>query len=917
MRRPHSPQKRSLILPIVFLSLSTPSFAFLPSLNPRSSSTLTSLVSTSSSNTSSYSAPLNSGRFGHSSLYLPPPLNQLLLLGGQLQLSTNSTTNSRQSTTNSVLEFRLETSYLYGQERPLSAIPNNPSESTSYDKGFKPSSFVAGGVDYHQDLIYLIGGTREGGGGDCQVDGQEDQVIQSFNLTSLSSTSTSWESPKFSPRLPPRRRQAQLLSTTNSSTLSNDLWVLGGISDSTTSSSCSSTSSGDSSPLGYLGIDHYSPSSGTVESFKWDVPPEDWEGDVPVSDYSSQVLRDGTSFVVFGGQTTMGDMVAMDKVLVFNTELRQWYTKNVTGDIPPSRMGQVSLTLSTTTSSSSSNSSLSDTTSSSPIFVHGGLSPSSNATESIFSDSYLLLPPPSTDLSPFSPEGEWIWKKLIISNNSMNSPQLAYHAASQVLGGTIVVSFGITNDSEQGEEKVSDEIWFLSVDVEEGTFSWKDTWQGNSDALKDQGMVESEQRRLRKRGLIVEPIQQVTKGSSMVKRVEIIANPKAYSMKQTASTSSSSSVTPVETTWSSQSQPQQGGSGIVESQVQLPSSSTPLPSSSPSSSTSSKIIVQSPSSSPLASSPKSHASSSSPSSTTLGASIGGTLGAIALLSLAVVLIRRSRNSRTKIPSTPQMMNSSFSGPPGGGGGGGGGGPPLVSSLMYTRPLHTRQLSLGSTISELPSPAPSTQTSTIRNGPVTDPFSDDYNVNEHGQLSRQVSSTSTTRGIAEVGGVTRPSATRDGPGVLERSKSSVTSIPFLSTIALHPSSPLTPSRDSYTSPARTLSLRRTSGMTIPGTPAELIGLAVTSDDGHDQITYGLPYRAPSTTSGVGGGKEEGGKEEGWENFLKKSSNEFGMSGLGMTQEVEEEEGGIPAILRPATPAAGKSLKVRNADPFIDQ
>lgn len=107
------------------------------------------------------------------------------------------------------------------------------------------------------------------------------------------------------------------------------------------------------------------------------------------------------------------------------------------------------------------------------------------------------------------------------------------------------------------------------------------------------------------------------------------------------------------------------------------------------------------------------------------------------------------------------------------------------------------------------------------------------------------------------------------------------------------------------------------MTIPGTPAELIGLAVTSDDGHDQITYGLPYRAPSTTSGVGGGKEEGGKEEGWENFLKKSSNEFGMSGLGMTQEVEEEEGGIPAILRPATPAAGKSLKVRNADPFIDQ
>jgi len=46
-----------------------------------------------------------------------------------------------------------------------------------------------------------------------------------------------------------------------------------------------------------------------------------------VSDYSSEVLDDGTSLVVFGGQTTEGEMVALEKVLVFNTETREWYAK--------------------------------------------------------------------------------------------------------------------------------------------------------------------------------------------------------------------------------------------------------------------------------------------------------------------------------------------------------------------------------------------------------------------------------------------------------------------------------------------------------------------------------------------------------------------------------------------------------------
>lgn len=313
MRRPYHNQKRSLILPILFVSLSTPSLAFIPSLNTRSSSPSSFLSSTSNDSTTSYTAPLNSGRFGHASLYLPPPLNQVLLLGGQLTLSNSTSSSSEPITTNSILQFNLASSYLYGSDRPTSAIPNNPFESTLYSSNFQPTSFVASGVDYDLDLLYLIGGTTEG---DCSSSSSEDSIIQSFNLTSPSS---SWTSPSFLPRLPPRRRQAQLLTTSNSSTLSTDLWVLGGISD---PSSCSLSPS----PLGYLGIDHYSPLTNEVESFKWQVP-EGWQGDVPVSDYSSEVLDDGTSLVVFGGQTTEGEMVGLEKVLVFNTETREWYAK--------------------------------------------------------------------------------------------------------------------------------------------------------------------------------------------------------------------------------------------------------------------------------------------------------------------------------------------------------------------------------------------------------------------------------------------------------------------------------------------------------------------------------------------------------------------------------------------------------------
>ncbi|GAA5887946.1 hypothetical protein JCM16303_005641 [Sporobolomyces ruberrimus] len=888
------------------LRLGTLSLLSLPlvscSLQPRNlvSSTV-SLATTNTTTTSNDSGGGGGGRYGHQSLYLSPPLNQLILLGGQLDPSSSNSSSQSPQLATTVLRFNVASTFLYGDDRPISSIPDNPSIDSSWTTTTTPSAFMAGAVVYDDRTVYLAGGIKPTiGGGSCSDDVS---IVRSFNFSSSTpstagggQTRREWVTPSFSPRLPPRRRQAQMIPVTNLTTLSTDLWVLGGIADEFT---CSS----DDTTVGYVGIDRYSTKLGQVESIAWTEPTNGrggsqsggWKGQ-PVSDYSAELLEDGTSIVVIGGQTSQGELVDLENVLVFNVESREWYSKVATGDLPSPRMGHISIPLS-----------------SGSILIHGGLSPSHTP----LSDLQLLIPPPLSHLSQFSNSttDPWVWKTLEISNDSMSSPRLAYHGASQIVGGTIVVSFGlgiessdsrngtVTEEGEEGELVASDQFWFLTIDEEAGTFTWKDTFDGNEAqveaALQEEGGGGTEtvqSRRLTKRLLVgeLDPAEIKT----MVKRVEVIANPKAYSLNNLHSSSSTtSSVASVETGWSGSGSGSNGndGSGGTGQEVASPSSSSssvkldPPPSSS-------RIVVSSPSASSLASNVKQNSSSSN--STTIGASIGGTLGALALLSLAVILVRRraaSKRSQFMSPMTPDMSsNSTMDGP-----GGGAGGPPLVSSLMYTRPVQRRMLSLGSTISEMPSEHDTIQPGGGGGGTTTDPFSDDYNVNEHGLLGRSSSNASTARG-AVVG---------THGSLLARSKSSVTSIPFLSTINRDPASPAMSSTlrqdDVYTSRAPTLnsrrSLRRASqqlpSLPIPGTPAELIGLAVTSDDGHE-AQMGLPYR--SEVAGKGG--------EAWETFLQnqptKPSSSSTVGG--------GEQGGIPAILRPATP-----LRVRNADPFADQ
>ncbi|GAA6018814.1 hypothetical protein JCM11491_006873 [Sporobolomyces phaffii] len=901
MRKPRTNLVGRVAVGAALLAAPSVAASFLSSLQPRnllfpsaSAANSTSALVTTTTTT----ATPRRARFGHASVYLAPPVNQLVLIGGQLGHDDDDLTID---VTNEVLVLDVASTVLWSDDRPASAIPDNPAPNPAWSLNLDPTAFAAHAVE--RDRVWSFGGVKLGAPASCEPD---EAVVRSFN----SSAPTGWTNQDGSSltRVPPRRRQAQMVPVQNLTTLSTDLWVFGGIAD---DYSCAS-SSASGGTVAYVGIDRYSPALGEVESLAWTDPAGAASaGTQPISDAAAEVLQDGTSIVLIGGQTADGLLVALDRILVFNVELRQWYTKPATGDVAPSpRMGHVSVSLE-----------------SGSIVVHGGLS----AEHGLLSDVHLLVPPALSHLSQFSsPDdddagagaAQWEWKTLVISNDSMAAPALAYHAASAVVGGTIVVSFGLdgnlsststSTSTTATDGHASNQLWFLTVDELAGTYTWKDTFEGNEAAVAASASGGS---KLTKR-LSVEPLGG-DEFKAMVKRVEVIANPKAYStlnLHGGTVASSSPSSSPIAAT-SPAVQTAAGGNYNDDNEP----AATAVPSSSRASSARSAVVATSSSAPAPSTSPLAAAASNAKqnSTTTIGASVGATLGALALLSLAVVTVRRRRRANSghrhaRRAGDPMMATRGDGGSGAttvgrGGGGDRGAAPPLVSSLMYTRPVQKRMLSLGSTISELPGE---------RDDDAADPFSDDYLVNEHGQLAG--SSTS----HATVGG--------GGGGAndrLVRSKSSVTSIPFLSTITrdpalaspafgppspsssnerrtLPPPSPRGGREDVYTSPAPTLSSRRSlrrpshqlPPMPVPGTPAELIGLAVTSDDGHDPAAArtGVPYRSASASA------------TGWETLPENRP-----AAPTTTARGDDHVAGIPAALRPATP-----LRVRNADPFADQ
>ncbi|GAA5827893.1 hypothetical protein JCM11251_007719 [Rhodosporidiobolus azoricus] len=768
------------------------------------------------------SATSHEGRYGHQAVYLPPPSNELFLLGGQLD--ANGTVPS---ITPSNLNFRLASTFLWG-DRPVSAIPDNPSVDSALSTGLPASAWGAAAADA-QGRTWLFGGVTA----DCETD----------SVANVYSNGT-WTGVQFEPRMPPRRRQASAIPVANSTTGGTDVWVFGGIAEQST---CSSIEGGT---VAYAGMDRYDTANEVVESMAWSAPEGAGQGWLaPVSDYTATLLEEGKILVV-GGQNAQGTLAHLDEVLLFDIVSRSWTSQVVYGPTPPSRMGHTSVLLP-----------------SGSLLVHGGLS----ATHGPLSDVYLL--------QPSSTNSSWIWSEVVISSSSLLSPSLAWHTANLVAGETIVVAFGI----DATTATPSSDFWFLTIDEEEGTYSWKDTWEGNANALGGES------------------------AEALAKRaLDVIVNPKASLFMDESSTAS-----PAET------QPAYygGGGGYAGNGEQ---GAEPVGSSRPAYSSSSRI-TPSPSASPVRQSASSDDDPSSDKKTTaIAASIGAIGGAVALVGLAFFALRR-RAAKQAQAAYAGMGSPMMGHTPEGARGAGGLRP--VSTLLYTRPVQKRMMSLGSTISPMPTPRfpeDDLLNSGTENmagvgsaaagaagglGASPDPFSDDHKVNELGQLERAGSSAS----AGSTGGVvgTATSAL----------KASVQSIPFLSSIA-QTASPK--DGDVYTSPAPTLtakrSLRRPAQVLpplpqtspVPQTPAELIGLAVTSDDGHTPISAldavevvegeGLPYL-----------QAEKKDTEPWARLVEKTPT----LPAGAAPPNLANAAGLPLSLRPGTP-----LRIANPDPFVD-
>lgn len=245
------------------------------------------------------------GRYGHSAVYLPPPFNSLLLIGGQI--GTNGT-----AITSDVLQFSVASTFLWGDDRPAdSAIPDNPAVNPSLSSGLPASAWAATAVDPHTASTWLIGGVTP----DCETDSLVHTLV-----AAASSPSSGWTTASVTPRAPPRRRQATAIPVANATTGGTDIWVLGGIADRYT---CSVDT------IGYVGLDRYDTTLGTVESLAWTAPAgvDSVEWAAPVSDYAATLLADGASIAVVGGQTALGELVSLDQVLLFDVKTRTWTQK--------------------------------------------------------------------------------------------------------------------------------------------------------------------------------------------------------------------------------------------------------------------------------------------------------------------------------------------------------------------------------------------------------------------------------------------------------------------------------------------------------------------------------------------------------------------------------------------------------------
>lgn len=334
----------------------------------------------------------------------------------------------------------------------------------------------------------------------------------------------------------------------------------------------------------------------------------------------------------------------------------------------------------------------------------------------------------------------WTWSKPAFSDSSLDSPHRAWHTATLTTDDTIIVAFGI--DTVQGEP--ANVFRFLDME-EDGLYIWRDTPKIRQEVSI--GKIRT-----------VDPVK-IAAAAAV-----IVPNPKANSVEPEEPIPTWS-----EPAWTPPTPSAPVATEIIPS-VQRPSgSSTAIAATSPADAQAAQEAV-------------------AQKRTTIGATLGSLAGLVALVGVGAVILRRRRSRKDRNePDTPKSMSQV----------------PFVSTLMYTRPVQQRMLSLGSTVSAPGSIADSELEDTPSDGDLAaarDPFGDEYMVNEVGELRHE-------RRNSDEGSLQPP----PGLGVastflaaISPSIASVASIPYLSALTRF-ESPTSP--DPYTSQPPTLASRR--------------------------------------------------------------------------------------------------------------
>lgn len=460
------------------------------------------------------------------------------------------------------------------------------------------------------------------------------------------------------------------------------------------------------------------------------------------------------------------------------------------------------------------------------IVIHGGLGNDHAPT----SDVHLLTPPANST-------SEWTWTTLPMSDDSITSPPRAWHTATMLSDGTIVVAFGI--DSDTGIP--SSDINFLTVANDPGVYTWKDTFDG---VVADRPRIVANIKAVLNPKLVTTVVVQTTITIPAAPSPVVVAPSEPQSDTIVVANALPTLVI------------QPSNAPLISLIPLLPTLSNPASISHSTASSSSLDPTPSTSLVSPATIARDLAASQAAAEkrqTSIAASLGTIIPVLFLVLLIWFFSRRYfRKSHQEIKSP-----ASFTAP-------------FVSTLLYTRKVPSRMLSLGSTVSDHSQESDMRELDFGGRMAQLDPFADGYMVDEMGERSHIDPSTP--------GGRETIAPTMD-------SELSVTSLPYLHTI--HRTASPDPSLDDMRSPF---------------------------EDHYDPNLVSIVEPVLTTTPDLSSSSTfvdfQRSRAEPWDAFLHQGRDSImGGSTPFLRSQTRSTNGGIPDSLRPSTPGSG--LRVVNA------